>query len=218
MRKERIDGQETREAILKAAEEEFAEKGFELASTREICKKAGVNAALINRYFVSKENLYRLVARRLFGELEEPMTKVADVVTDAQSWQAAIRKWVGDFLVMTLPTERPQQLCCGLFRHEVTQPTKFHDEFERDFGKPIYSALLKLIEMVEKDPVQIELWTTSIWSQVVVYALADKSWHKSFRPKDVSDAAWREIVRDHICDVIVHHVERNRRPTQTARR
>ena len=78
MRKERIDGQETREAILKAAEEEFAEKGFELASTREICKKAGANAALVNRYFVSKENLYRLVARRLFGKLEEPMTKVAD--------------------------------------------------------------------------------------------------------------------------------------------
>ena len=32
MRKERIDGQETREAILKAAEEEFAEKGFEVAT------------------------------------------------------------------------------------------------------------------------------------------------------------------------------------------
>ena len=55
MRKERIDGQETREAILVAAEEEFAEKGFALASTREICRRAGVNAALANRYFVSKE-------------------------------------------------------------------------------------------------------------------------------------------------------------------
>lgn len=206
MRKERIDGQETREAILKAAEEEFAEKGFELASTREICKKAGANAALVNRYFVSKENLYRLVARRLFGKLEEPMTKVADVVTDAKSWQEAIRKWVGDFLFMTLPTERPQQLCCGLFRYEVTQPTKFHDEFERDFGKPIYSALWKLVEMAEKDPVQIELWTTSIWSQVVVYALADKSWHKSFRPKGVSEVDWRETVCDHICNSFFAHV------------
>ena len=202
MRKERIDGQETREAILKAAEEEFAEKGFELASTREICKKAGANAALVNRYFVSKENLYRLVARRLFGKLEEPMTKVADAVTDAQSWQEAVRKWVEDFLFMTLPTERPQRLCCGLFRSEVTQPTKFHDEFERDFGKPIYSALWKLVEMAEKDPVQIELWTTSIWSQVVVYALADKSWHKSFRPKGVSEVEWRATICDFICNKV----------------
>lgn len=208
MRKERADGQETREAILAAAEVEFAEKGFDLASTREICRRAGVNAALANRYFGSKENLYRLVARRLFGELEEPMTKVAETVLDEASWRAAVRQWVGDFLEMTIPTARPQRLCSHLFRHEVAQPTKFHDEFERDFGKPIYTALWKLVERVVKDPVQIELWTTSIWSQVTVYALADKSWQKSFRPKGVSDIAWRETVCNHICEVFFASIKK----------
>ena len=62
-RKERSDGQETREALLAAAAEEFAEKGFDGASTRGICARAGANAALANRYFGTKEALYRLVAK-----------------------------------------------------------------------------------------------------------------------------------------------------------
>ncbi|MGN0854892.1 MAG: TetR/AcrR family transcriptional regulator [Kiritimatiellia bacterium] len=199
MRRERIDGQETREAILAAAEVEFAEKGFDRASTREICRRAGVNAALANRYFETKERLYRLVARRLFGELEEPMTKVAETVRDAASWRAAVRKWVGDFLVMAIPTARAQKLCCGLFRHEVARPTKFHEEFKRDFGAPVYSALWQLIAMAVEDPAEIALWTSSIWSQVAVWALADKRWRQSFRPKNTTDSHWREQVGQFIC-------------------
>ena len=73
-RKSRIDGERTRGKILAAAEREFAEKGYELASVREISRRAGVNMALANRYFGSKEGLYRIVAKRLFGDLGEPMT------------------------------------------------------------------------------------------------------------------------------------------------
>ena len=69
------------------------------------------------------------------------------------------------------------------------------------FTDPTY-FFSKLVEMAEKDPVQIELWTTSIWSQVVVYALADKSWHKSFRPKGVSEVEWRATICDFICNKV----------------
>ncbi len=196
-RKPRIDGERTREALLLAAKDEFSEKGYELASLREVCHRAGVNIALANRYFGSKEELYRLVAQKLFGDLGAP---VVGEVSESADWRTAVRAWVSDLLYMTIPTARPQKLCCGLFRHEVANPTKFHAEFVRAYGEPIYRSLHALIARVEKDPVRIDLWTSSIWAQVSVYALADRSWQKSFRPKDVSDAAWREILADFICE------------------
>ena len=201
-RKTRCDGERTREAILAAAEAEFAEKGFELASAREICRRADANAALISRYFGSKESLYRIVAKRLFGDLGAPLAKLADGVKDEKSWRAAVREWVDDMLFMTLPTERAQKLCAGLFRHEVTRPTKFHGEFKEAFGRPVYEGLRKLLAMKVEDEERLELLTTSIWAQVSVYALADVKWHKSFRPTGVDNRAWAEKVTDSICEQV----------------
>ena len=200
--RERSDGKATREAILEAAEAEFAEHGYEAASTRGICTRAGVNVALVNRYFKSKENLYRIVAKRLFGDLGAPMAALPGTVADGKSWRAAVRAWVDDFLFMTLPTRSAQRRCAALFRQEVTQPTKFHAEFKRDFGKPVYDALRNLLAMAVEDEALLELWTTSIWSQVSIYALADAKWHASFRPKGVSVRAWADQVRDFICETL----------------
>jgi len=201
-RKTRIDGVETREAILAAAQEEFAEKGFELASAREICRRAGVNSALLSRYFGSKEALYRIVAKRLFGDLGAPLVGLSDKTDDEDSWRAAVREWVDDMLFMTLPTEKAQKLCAALFRHEVTRPTKFHNEFKEAFGRPVYDGLKKLLSRKVAKPEELDLWASSIWAQVSVYALADEKWHKSFRPKGVTSRKWSEMVRDHICDMI----------------
>ncbi len=200
--RERSDGKATREAIIEAAEAEFAERGYAAASTRAICARAGANVALVNRYFGSKENLYRVVAKRLFGDLGAPMAELAGRVTDAAGWRAALREWVEDFLFMTLPTRKAQRRCAALFRQEVTRPTKFHAEFKRDFGKPVYDALRDLLAMAEGDAVTLELWATSIWSQVSVYALADAKWHASFRPKGVSVREWADQVRDFICATV----------------
>ena len=39
-----------------------------------------------------------------------------------------------------------------------------------------------------------------------VYALADKSWHTSFRPKGTGNAEWAARIRDHICTALSHSV------------
>ena len=157
IRKARVDGIETREAILAAAFEEFAERGFELASAREICRKAGVNSALLSRYFGSKEDLYRIVAKKLFGDLGAPLATLSEKVIDENSWRAAVREWVDDMLFMTLPTEKEQKLCAALFRHEVTRPTKFYNEFKEAFGRPVYDGLKKLLSRKVTSPEQLDL-------------------------------------------------------------
>lgn len=48
----------SRAALLGAAREVFREFGYERATTREIGERAGVDPALIARYFGSKENLF----------------------------------------------------------------------------------------------------------------------------------------------------------------
>jgi AcrR family transcriptional regulator len=52
------DAQATKEAILEAARMVFMNKGYDSAGTREIAQRAGVNVALISRYFGSKEGLF----------------------------------------------------------------------------------------------------------------------------------------------------------------
>ena len=201
-RRKRRDGVETREAIVAAAEAEFAEKGYELASARKICRLAGVNSALLSRYFGSKEALYRIVAKRLFGDLGAPLATLADGVKDAKSWRAAVREWIDDMLFMTLPTEKAQRLCSALFRHEVTRPTKFHAEFKEAFGRPVFEGLRKLLAMKVKDGERLELLTSSVWAQVSAYALADAKWVESFRPAGLGNRARAEKIAAHICEGI----------------
>lgn len=55
----------TRRRLLVAAEDLFSEKSFDAVSVRAIAREAGVDAALINHYFGSKEGLFREVLERL---------------------------------------------------------------------------------------------------------------------------------------------------------
>lgn len=48
---------------MEAAEELFAEKGFDGTSVRDVAKKAGVNLAMISYYFGSKEKLMESLFR-----------------------------------------------------------------------------------------------------------------------------------------------------------
>ena len=69
------DAQASRRALFSAAQQLFGQKGFERTTLREIGERAGVDAALVARYFGSKADLYVSVvaAERLgFRDLVPP--------------------------------------------------------------------------------------------------------------------------------------------------
>jgi AcrR family transcriptional regulator len=71
----------TREAILLAAVRRFATLGYEHSGAREIAADAGVTAALVNRYFGSKEGLFAAVIDRAYNcghYLEGPLDSLPD--------------------------------------------------------------------------------------------------------------------------------------------
>lgn len=60
----------TRERILAAALEVFAERGFDGARTRDIAERADANLGLIKYYFNDKEQLWKAAVARAFAELQ----------------------------------------------------------------------------------------------------------------------------------------------------
>jgi AcrR family transcriptional regulator len=63
----------TRERILAAALEVFAERGFDGARTRDIAERAGANLGLLTYYFGGKLDLWRAAVGSAFEELQREL-------------------------------------------------------------------------------------------------------------------------------------------------
>ena len=60
----------TRRALVRAARRRFATDGYRATTVRTIASDVGVNVALINRYFVSKEGLFEACMSSTSDELD----------------------------------------------------------------------------------------------------------------------------------------------------
>ncbi|MGI5472381.1 helix-turn-helix domain-containing protein [Streptomyces sp. CA-132043] len=66
----RRDSARSRESLLRAAGELFAERGFDRTTTRDIGRRAGVDPALIARYFGGKTQLYLATVEAEHGDAD----------------------------------------------------------------------------------------------------------------------------------------------------
>ena len=67
----RARGKETRQAILRAAEQVFAERGYAGARMDDVAAEVGIKRASMVYYFRDKRSLYVALLDDLYGELGE---------------------------------------------------------------------------------------------------------------------------------------------------
>src|SRR5580693_858943 len=89
MDKDKID---KKDHILDVAEKVFSELGFDGASTRTISGEAGVNMAMLNYYFGSKEGLFLAVFQRKIVSFQDLMKNLGNDST-MSAW-AKIEKYI----------------------------------------------------------------------------------------------------------------------------
>jgi AcrR family transcriptional regulator len=71
----RRDAAGTRQLLLDAARRRFARDGYTATTVRDIADEAGVNVALINRYFTSKEGLFEACLAGAADQLGRTVTE-----------------------------------------------------------------------------------------------------------------------------------------------
>ena len=86
----------TEEKIKNSARAVFHRKGFAAARTRDIAQEAGINLALLNYYFRSKEKLFNIVMLEAFQSF---FSSISIVFNDANSTlDEKIRKFAADYI------------------------------------------------------------------------------------------------------------------------
>ena len=78
--------QQTRDVLIAAATEVFAQRGFEGASLEEIAETAGFTRGAIYKNFAGKEELFFAVTDRLNAQVIDAFRAIAPSSPDAKEW------------------------------------------------------------------------------------------------------------------------------------
>lgn len=90
----RAGGEDTKTALLHAAREVFVERGYEGATVRSIAAKAGVDAAMVNHWYGSKENLFAKAVLQLPFDPTELVKQLLDGPPE-QTGERIVRTFLG---------------------------------------------------------------------------------------------------------------------------
>ncbi len=142
----------TRQRLLDAAGEVFAEVGFRAATSREICTKAEANVAAVNYHFRDKEGFYQEVVAYAHGcamASHPPPSDLARLTPAAQ-----LSGFVRAFLARLLDTGRPAWHG-RLMARELVEPTAALDRIVRDSIRAQSELLMGIVRAVAGVPLPL---------------------------------------------------------------
>lgn len=155
----RKGGGDTRALIEAAARRRFSELGYERTSLRQVAQEAGVDPALINHFYGTKQQLFLRVVQLPFA----PAEAVAAILTGAPE-QAGLR--VAQFVVGLLEQEDTRILILSVIRAALSKQDAvglLRDVLTRQVLLPIAEHL---------DAGDAELRASLVMSQIVGVILA----------------------------------------------
>jgi AcrR family transcriptional regulator len=191
---------ETRQRLLDAAGEVFAERGFRAATVRDICQRAQANIAAVNYHFGDKERLYTTVLQYAFGSALERYPPLLDLDGSAGPEQR-LRAFIRSFMLRCLGEGSPAWLG-KLMAREMAEPTHALDILIQEAFRPLSALLMSIIEELlghQAGPECVRLCADSILGQCLYYRHAQPVFVR-FDPELTFDVAQIERWADHIAD------------------
>ena len=161
-------GDDTRHRLLEAAGQVFAEKGFQAATVREICSRAGANLAAVNYHFGDKERLYVEAVRMVHGDVaDHPPPEWPPHTPPA----VKLREFIYGMLTHMLEVQRPAWHA-ELMMREMIHPTAACAELVEADIRPRAEMLHRIVdELVPADTPAVDrhLIAFSIVGQCLFY-------------------------------------------------
>jgi len=162
----------TREKLLAAAGQVFAERGFYKATIREICRRAGANVASVNYTFGDKLGLYTEVLRQSLRAPE--VAQITAALDAAKSPEEVLRSVIRMRLLSLCGKKRPDW-AFHIVMHEFAQPTPAMDRVIDEGMRAVYERVLKAVGQILGLPPEHEktkLCNNSIIGQVIFYKVS----------------------------------------------
>lgn len=188
----------SRDRLLLAAVEIFAERGFRDSTVREICAQAGVNAASVNYYFGGKEKLYAEALAFAFRQANQryPLGDALDARLPAEARLAAfIRALLSRLLDQTALGHHSK-----LIAHEIANPTNALSALIQSSFAPNFAVLYELVSALLGpgwSELDIQRCVLSILGQCLMYKHS-RSVIDHLCPGTVANAQEIERTAEHI--------------------
>ena len=162
----------TREKLVEAAGQVFAERGYHATTVREIVKRSGANIAAVNYHFGGKLGLYTEVLQNL---VRAARVNAINSALDQNAPPEDILRAVIGARLQSVTRPDLQDLHFRIVMHELVQPTPALSRIVNEVTRPIYERLLELVGRIIDLPPKNEktrLCVNSIMGQILVYILA----------------------------------------------